>query len=383
MNEVMAILQRLVAFPTLSRQTNLPLVDYVESYLADYGVTARRVYSEDGLRANLYATLGVADRGGLCFSGHSDVVPTAGQPWRSDPFELTRRGDRLYGRGTADMKGFLACMLASLPVFQRAVSRSGAPPIHLAFSYDEEIGCVGVRGLLDELAADAARPIGCVVGEPTLMRPITAHKGKSAWRCTVRGQAAHSSYPQRGVNAIDIAAELVLWLRQQGRDWQRQSLDDRYQPAWSTVQVGLIQGGSAVNIVPDRCVFDFEIRSLPGTSHGQLAQALASFAQRHLLPGMRLTSPDTDIQFERLVEYPGLNDDTALDALKARCNAALGRKDFGAVSFGTEAGLFQQAGIPTLVCGPGDIAQAHQADEYIELAQLRHCLEFMERLVNL
>lgn len=298
-----------------------------------------------------------------------------------------KRGDRLYGRGTADMKGYLACLLASVPTLMQAAQRPGAAPIHLAISYDEEIGCVGVRGLLAELAAQDRRPAMCVVGEPTMMRPISAHKGKSAWRCTVTGQAAHSSFPQRGVNAIEVAievaAELVLWLRQRSWEWQTQALDARYQPPWSTLQVGTIQGGSAVNIVLDQCRFDFEIRALPGTDHPQLTEQLIAFAQQHLLPPMREVSA-ADIRFDRLVEYPGLEDNAMLSDSKRRCAAALGVEDsaFSAVSFGTEAGLFQQAGIATLICGPGDISQAHQADEYIEVAQLERCLDFIARLTH-
>ncbi|NDL63345.1 acetylornithine deacetylase [Acerihabitans arboris] len=381
MSDAIELLSTLVGFPTLSRHSNLDLVDFVESYLAGYGIASRRVYSADGGRANLYATIGPMDRGGICLSGHSDVVPAEGQPWRSDPFILTRRDNRLYGRGSADMKGFLACVLAMAPRFIQATRAADARPVHIAISYDEEIGCVGVRGLLDELSRDQARPTGCIIGEPTLMRVATAHKGKSAWRCQVQGQAAHSSQNHLGVNAIDYAAELVLFLRNQGRLWRNGENDTRYDPPWSTVQVGTIHGGSAVNVVPDRCEFDFEIRPLPHTHHHLLASDLGHFA-RGLLPEMRQVAGGADIRLEQQSEYPGLRDDGSLDELKQSCAGALGQASFDSLSFGTEAGLFQQAGIPTVVCGPGSIIQAHKADEYVTVEQLALCQAFLGKVVG-
>lgn len=382
MTTAIDILSELVAFPTLSRQSNLALIDYVEDYLAGYGVRARRVYSADGQRANLYATIGPQERGGICLSGHSDVVPVAGQPWTSDPFTLTRRGERLYGRGTADMKGFIACVLALVPRFVQGARGADARPIHIAVSYDEEIGCVGVRGLLEQLAQDAARPVGCIIGEPTLMRIATAHKGKSAWRCTLRGQAAHSSQPQLGVNAVEYAAELMMFLRQRGRDWRHGVSDARYDPPWSTVQTGTVCGGTAVNVVPDRCEFDFEIRPLPGSDHHLLADELDRYARGQAVPEMRRIADAADIQLEALSAYPGLRDDATLDALKHRCAEAAQQPGFHALAFGTEAGLFQQAGIPAVVCGPGSIAQAHKADEYIDCEQLAQCQSFLARALG-
>ncbi|HEY0211858.1 acetylornithine deacetylase [Acerihabitans sp.] len=381
MSDAIELLSALVAFPTLSRQSNLALIDFAESYLAGYGITSRRVYSADGERANLYATIGPGDRGGICLSGHSDVVPAQGQPWHSDPFVLTRRDERLYGRGSADMKGYLACVLAMVPRFIQATRAADARPVHIAISYDEEIGCVGVRGLLAQLARDQARPTGCIIGEPTLMRLATAHKGKSAWRCKVQGQAAHSSQNHLGVNAIDYAAELVLFLRNQGRLWRHDDNDARYDPPWSTVQVGTIHGGSAVNVVPDSCEFDFEIRPLPHTHHHLLASRLDDFA-RGLLPEMRQVAGGADIRLEQQSEYPGLRDDGSLDDLKRHCAGALGQASFDSLAFGTEAGLFQLAGIPTVVCGPGSITQAHQADEYVTVEQLELCQAFLGKVVG-
>jgi acetylornithine deacetylase len=273
-------------------------------------------------------------------------------------------------------------VLALVPEFIQATRAADALPIHIAISYDEEIGCVGVRGLLDELSRDAARPQGCIIGEPTMMKVATAHKGKSAWRCSVHGQAAHSSQPDLGVNAIEVAAELVTFLRQQGREWQNEPGDGRYNPPWSTVQVGTIKGGSAVNVVPDHCEFDFEIRSLPDSPHQQLPQVLEDWAQQQLLPDMRRVSADADIRLLPQVAYPALKDDPSMSALKQQCAGALAPHPFESVAFGTEAGLFQQAGIPTVICGPGSITQAHKADEYIDIAQLALCQTFLRKIVG-
>jgi acetylornithine deacetylase len=383
MSNAVELLAQLVGFRSISRQSNLDLIGFVETYLAGFGVASRRVYSADGERANLYATIGPQDRGGICLSGHSDVVPVAGQPWRSDPFVL-RAGTadtagRLYGRGTSDMKGFLACVLAAVPHF---VARVTDTPIHIAISYDEEIGCVGVRGLIAELARDAAKPTGCIIGEPTGMRVASAHKGKSAYRCCVRGLAGHSATPHLGVNAIEYAAELVSFLRNSARALQTGAARDaRYDPPYSTVQTGTIAGGVAVNVVPDRCEFEFEIRELPGEDGTRVVEALRAYAADTLLPEMRQVAVDAAIELQPLAAYPGLNDDAAAAQLRALCERLLGDPGGLTLSFGTEGGLFQEIGIPTVVCGPGSIARAHKADEYVTVEELRACSDFLERLV--
>jgi acetylornithine deacetylase len=381
MPNAVELLAKLVGFRSISRQSNLDLIDYVETYLSGFGVASRRVYSADGARANLYATIGPKDRGGICLSGHSDVVPVEGQPWTSDPFTLLERdGGRLYGRGTSDMKGFLACVLATVPHFVEHVTDT---PIHIAISYDEEIGCVGVRGLIEELAKDAAKPTGCIIGEPTGMRVASAHKGKSAYRCCVRGLAGHSAAPQLGVNAIEYAAELVAFLRNSGRALQTgDSRDARYDPPYSTVQTGKIAGGVAVNVVPDRCEFDFEIRELPGEDGARVVGDLTRFATDTLLPEMKRVSADAAIELEPLATYPGLKDDASSAALKALCGSLLGDTGEMTLSFGTEGGLFQSIGIPAVVCGPGLISRAHKADEYVTVEELKDCLSFLERLVQ-
>lgn len=382
MQTVIDILAKLVSFKTISLHTNLELIEYIESYLSGFGVISRRIYSEDGQRANLFATIGPTDRGGICFSGHSDVVPVDGQPWSSDPFILRESGGRFYARGSADMKGYLACVLALVPEFIAATRHADARPVHIAISYDEEIGCVGIRGLLDQLAQQENKPVACIIGEPTMMQVATAHKGKSAWRCCVHGQAAHSSQPQLGVNAIEYAAELVSFLRQRGREWQQAEGDPRYIPHFSTVQVGTIKGGTAVNVVPDRCEFDFEVRPLPDTGDEYLPRQLENWAQQHLVPEMQKNSLTASIHLSERANYPGLKDDNSLDELKTLCSQALNTTAFASLAFGTEAGLFQQVGIPTVICGPGSISVAHKADEYIERTQLEECVAFLLKIIQ-
>lgn len=378
------LLRTLVAFPTLSRQSNLELIDFVRAYLADLGVASRLVYNAERSRANLYATIGPATRGGLCLSGHSDVVPVTGQPWTSDPFTLVEREGRLIGRGSADMKGYIACVLASVPGFL-ASAHARTVPIHIAISYDEEIGCVGVRDLLAELADDPAKPIGCIIGEPTSMRAAVAHKGKHAYRCGVHGLAGHSSQPEKGVNAIEYAAQMIAHLRGIGREIQRDGpFDTTFAPPYTTIQTGTVKGGVAVNVVPDHCVFDFEIRQLPGDDGAAHARRLRQFAMEQLLDDMRAVHPESAIELTVLSAYPGLVDQTgdAASRLKAVCGNALGLGELGrhALSFGTEGGLFQEIGIPTLVCGPGSIDQAHKADEFVEISQMAACCAFLARL---
>lgn len=380
------ILRDLVGFQSISRQSNLALIEYVQSYLAGFGITSRLVFNEDRSRANLYATIGPSTRGGLCFSGHSDVVPVSGQPWTSDPFTLVEREGKLYGRGSADMKGYIACVLASVPHFVATVREL---PVHIAISYDEEIGCVGVRDLLAMLADDDAKPIGCIIGEPTSMRLAVAHKGKHAYRCGVHGLAGHSSQPDKGVNAIEYAAELITHLRGIGREIRRDGpFDTAFEPPFTTIQTGTVRGGVAVNVVPDQCVFDFEIRQLPNDDGAAHAERLKAFAMTQLLDDMRAVYPSADIDVTPLSAYPGMQEESSAAArrLKALCGHALGIADLAAsgtntLSFGTEGGLFQEIGIPTLVCGPGAIDQAHKADEFVAIEQLAQCCTFLKKVV--
>ena len=372
------LLARLVAFDTTSRESNLALIDFVAGYLEGFGVPYELVHNVEGTKANLFATLGPVDLPGIVLSGHTDVVPVDGQAWTRPAFELSEEEGRLYGRGTADMKGYLACLLALVPAASRAALRR---PLHLALSYDEEIGCLGVRSLLDQLAQRPAKPLLCLIGEPTELKPVLGHKGKVAMRCQVHGAACHSAYAPQGVNAVEYAARLVVELGRLGEALKApQDQDPRFDPPFSTVQTGLITGGQALNIVPEDCTFDFEIRALPAQDPYQVIQQLQAHAEAILLPAMRAISGPSAIRFTELSSYPGL--DTAVESEAAEWVAQFcGSRDFGTVAFGTEGGLFAAAGIPTVVCGPGSMAQGHKPDEFITQAQLEGCDAMLGRVL--
>ena len=373
------MVQRLVAFDTTSRGSNLALIEFAGDYLDRYGVSSELVFDETGKKANLYAKLGPQEAGGIMLSGHTDVVPVDGQDWHSDPFRVLARDDRLYGRGTADMKGFLAVILALLP---EIAGRPLKIPIHLAFSYDEEVGCRGVRRLIPLIAGRPDRPVLCIVGEPTEMRPVIGHKGKRSFRCHVRGFEGHSALAHEGVNAVEAAAELVAHLKSMARRKRDAGpFEPDYAPPYTTIHTGTIHGGTALNIIPRDCSFDFEFRLLPRDDPEALLRELIAFAEERIVPEMRAVRPQTGISFEELSSFPGL--DTAADAEVTRLVAALcGRDGLGKVSFGSEAGLFQEAGIPTVICGPGSIREAHKPDEFIALAQIGECERFLRRLFD-
>ncbi|WP_165676887.1 acetylornithine deacetylase [Metapseudomonas otitidis] len=373
------LLERLVAFPTVSRDSNLALIGFIRDYLAGQGVTSELFLNAEGTKANLFATLGPTDRGGVVLSGHTDVVPVDGQAWTRDPFRLSESEGRLYGRGTADMKGFIASVLAAVPAFLAQPLRL---PVHLAFSYDEEVGCLGVRSMLDALAQRPNRPRLCLIGEPTELRPVLGHKGKLAMRCQVHGAACHSAYAPQGVNAIEYAARLIGHLGEIGEELARpEHHDPRFDPPYSTVQTGLIEGGRALNIVPAECRFDFEVRALPGFDAQQVATRLDRYAQTELVPRMQAVQPGTGIRFEPQGSYPGLATDAASEAAELVALIS-GSRAFGTVAFGTEGGLFHEAGIPTVVCGPGSMDQGHKPDEFVTLAQLEACDTMLLRLAE-
>ncbi|WP_046079903.1 acetylornithine deacetylase [Halomonas sp. HG01] len=371
-------LERLVGFPTVSRDSNLDLIAFIEAWLNDHGVEHWRVDSDDGTKANLLARIGPAVEGGVVLSGHTDVVPVDGQPWSTDPFTLTDKGDgRLYGRGTCDMKAFIACALAEVP---RWVELELDAPIYLAFSYDEEIGCVGAPRMIERLMADHPRPAAVFVGEPTLMEPVVAHKGATNLRTTVTGRASHSSQVNQGVSAIHVAARLVTYiedvmseLRAEGR------VDEAFNVVHSSLHVGKIQGGTAINIMARECSFEWEIRHLPSDRFEDLFGRIEACAER-LQAEMRERAPDAGIHTERLnVTVPALADDNNAEVLSL-CRDLVGEAPAGAVAYATEAGQFQRAGLPTVICGPGSISQAHQPDEYLEIAQLEAGSAFMRAL---
>lgn len=374
----LAILERLIAFDTRSVESNLSLIEYVRELLQQHDIESTLIHDASGSKANLYATIGPKDRPGLCFSGHTDVVPVAGQPWTVPPFEMTRAADRVLGRGVADMKGYLAMVLSRVPRF---VEVARHVPVHLAFSYDEEVGCLGVRGLLAQLAATPVKPLACIIGEPTGMRVAVAHKGKRAYRCCVRGLAGHSALTHLGVNAADFAAELVTHLRRAGRDLRELGLRDAdFVPPYTTVHTGRIQGGIALNVIPDCAEVDFEIRNLPGDDPHPVVDAARAYTEQTLVPEMRTVHADSAIEWQLLLDYPALSEQPAAAWLKQLACEAAGNPETRTVSFGTEGGLFQAIGVPTVVCGPGNIEQAHKADEFVTLDQLSKCLDFLDVL---
>jgi acetylornithine deacetylase len=370
------LLARLVAFDTTSHKSNLGIVRFVEDYLASHGVASTLVPTADGEKASLYALIGPPKAPGVGLSGHTDVVPVTGQRWTSDPFRLTLRDGRLYGRGTADMKGFLACVLAAVPEF---LARRLQKPIILLFSYDEEIGCTGVRPMIAELGASLIRPAVVIVGEPTEMAVVDAHKGPVRWKVEVRGRAAHSSMAPLGVNAITYAARLLGEIERIGRELAYGLHDDRFDPPFSTLQVTTIDGGTASNIVPVSCTFGCEVRAMPGLDAGRIEQRLREFATLHCLPEMRAVAPEAGIDIERTNSVPPFAAGAASPAVSLALQWA-GQNETHAVSYATEAGLFQDAGAPSVVCGPGSIAQAHAADEWIALEELDRCMAFLARV---
>ncbi len=376
-SETWDMIQRLIAFDTTSRESNLGLIEWVRDWLHGYGVESRLTYDATGRKANLFATVGGGSRPGIVLSGHTDVVPVDGQAWDSDPFTATLDGDRIYARGSADMKSFIAVALAHTPHFAAAKLQA---PIHFALSYDEEVGCIGVRGLLEDLVRHDIRPAGCVVGEPTSMQPVIAHKGMRTFKCTVHGKEAHSSLTTQGVNAIEYAAKLILFVRQLAeRMRDLEARDYSFDVPFTTLQTGLIKGGTAPNIVPRECQFHFEFRYLPGADPDALEDEIRRYAQTVLEPEMRKVDPDVGIRIDTKSQIPGLS--TGEEERIAGLAQQLARAErLRRVAYATEAGLFQQAGIPSIICGPGSIEQAHKPNEYITLEQVALCESFMARL---
>lgn len=373
------LLSDLVAFDTTSRDSNLPLMDYVRDYLDGFGIESRLVHDETGAKANLWATIGPADRPGIVLSGHTDTVPVDGQAWSSDPFRLETRDGRLFARVACDMKGFVAASLAAVPSMVEAPLDR---PVHLAFSYDEEVGCVGVKRLLAALQDEPVRPAFCIVGEPTSMEVVVGHKGKRSMHVTVTGRSVHSALAPQGVNAVDYAAMIVVRMRQIAARLEADGgRDELYDVAHSTAHTGVIHGGTALNIVPDRCTIDCEFRVLPSEDADALVAEIIAYAAE-LTDEMRRTAPEAGIAVEESSAIPGL--ETPADAdITTLAKRFAGANGHAKVAFGTEAGRFDEMlGVPTVVCGPGSIVQAHKPDEYVEAAQLDLCDRFLSRLVD-
>jgi|TARA_R110002072_G_scaffold49277_5_gene133966 acetylornithine deacetylase len=371
------MIERLIAFDTTSRNSNLDLIHHIRDYLADLGIESQLVHNDDGSKANLYCTIGPKDVAGVALSGHTDVVPIDAQDWRRDPWKVSEADGKLFGRGSCDMKSFIAVCLAFAPKFQAANLKM---PVHFCFSFDEEVGCKGVRPLLEFLSRQAVQPRLAIIGEPTLMQVITGHKGKLTQTCHVQGFECHSSLAPQGVNAVQYAAKLVDKLTEMAdRKAAQGPFDPNYDVPHTTIHTGVISGGTAVNIVPKDCQFTFEFRLLPQDDGALLFQEVKDYAARELLPAMQAVRPETSITFEEYSSFPPL--DTPIDhEVVALAKALSGANATSKVAFGTEAGLFSHAGIPAVICGPGSIEQAHKPDEYITLEQVALCEAFMERL---
>ncbi len=384
------ILRRLIAFDTTSANSNLELMAYVQDYLQQQGVKSQLVYNAEESKANLYATItgkrssegraeDLENKGGVMLSGHTDTVPVTGQNWTKPAYELSEDAGRYYGRGTSDMKTFIAVALAAVPEMQQHTLHT---PIHLAFSYDEEIGCVGVRRLIDTLQNHPVKPAICIIGEPTSMQVVTAHKGKLAARVTVKGKECHSGMAPLGVNAVNYAARLINWLEQLALQKKTQGpFEDGYDIPYSTVHTGTVQGGTALNIVPNHCSFLFEIRNIAAEDPKQLLAQFQTYADQ-LIAEMREVDEDCDIQIDITTEYPGLStadDEDVVTFVRSLTDVT----EPGNINFGTEGGLFSQVlGIPAVVCGPGSMDQGHKPDEFIQAEQIERCEAFMTRLIQ-
>ena len=383
--ESMAMIERLISFDTTSRDSNLGLIESVRDWLKPQGIDSTLVYNTEKTKANLFATVwgkngpqsGSLVRPGIVLSGHTDVVPVDGQPWDTNPFQATIKDGRLFARGACDMKGFLGVALGMTPRFVTADLKA---PIHFALSYDEEVGCVGVRGLIDLLQQQGFKAAGVIVGEPTSMQVITAHKGKRSYRCTVHGKEAHSALTPQGVNAIEYAAQIITYIRHMAERMQQlETRDNGFDVPFTTMMTGTIKGGTAQNIVPGQCSFEWEFRYLPGANPETIENEVRGFAAS-LLPAMKKISAQTGIDIDLKSDAPGsyAADTDAVTQLAI----ALARNDKTAkVAYATEAGLFEKAGLPSIICGPGSIEQAHKPNEYCDLSQLAQCEAFMDRLL--
>ena len=379
MSATLGLLERLVGFDTQSFRSNLELVGFVRDHLAALGVESSLVHDETGTKANLWAVIGPREVSGLVLSGHTDVVPVAGQAWSGDPFRARLVDGRIVARGATDMKGFLACVLALVP--ELVTARLQRPAI-LAFSYDEEVGCKGVPGLIDAILAELPRPEACLVGEPTLMRLVDGHKGKAGYRCIVTGREAHSAYPALGANAVIAAARIIEHIAGMGERFAAHGpYAEGFDPPHHTSGVGRIEGGSQLNIVPNHCSFEFEFRTLPADDPMRFVREVEAYALTEILPPLRASAPEAAIGFEEVLSYPGMNPPRE-SAFTRLCRELTDTERPAKVAFGTEGGCYDARGIPSLVCGPGDIKAAHKPDEWIAVEQLERCDVFLRQLAR-
>lgn len=373
------MLEKLISFDTISSKSNLALIHWVQDYLSSFGVQSHLVHDATKNKANLHAIIGPADVAGVVLSGHTDVVPVEGQAWDTDPFALHEHDGLLYGRGTCDMKGFLAIALAKVP---QMVKMDLKEPVHFALSYDEELGCIGAHSLADHIANAAVKPKMCIVGEPTMMKPITGHKGICDMRCTIHGKESHSSLAPYAVNAVEAAAELVTYIRSVARRMASEGPYNRhFDPPFTTLQTGLFHGGTAVNIVPNNCEVGFEIRNIPEVDPEVVLEEIRQHAFKNIEPRMKDIDPTSGFEFKLSARAPSFdisNDHDVVEMVLALTGANAAEK----VSFATEAGIFAAKGIPTVVCGPGSITQAHKPNEFIAQEQVLRCENFVDRLLE-
>ena len=374
------MLKRLVAFDTTSRNSNLELIHYIRDYLADFGVESTLVPNAEGTKANLFASIGPDREDGVVLSGHTDVVPVDGQPWTTDPWDLTEKDDgNLYARGTCDMKGFVAACLANVPAFQRARLKV---PMHFAFSYDEEIGCLGAPALAERLVGAVPRPQAVIVGEPTMMGVVNAQNAGGGIVATFTGFEAHSSMTHLGVSAIHFAGDFIHWLNElQVELAERKRTDIDTVPGHTTINVGVIKGGTAGNILARDCTLNWGYRTLPGDDPWEVQRRAEQYIAELLLPKMRAKHPDANITLKRRSFVPGLLPQENEDAARLALQWTGGNRTY-AVPYATEAGIFRGHGIPTVICGPGDIAQAHQPDEFVARSQMDACDAFLGKMIG-
>lgn len=373
------LLKILVSFNTISALSNIEMIDFIRDYINGYGIETNIEFNPEGSKADLIATFGPKIEGGVVISGHTDVVPVEGQNWVSDPFTVVNKNNKLYGRGTCDMKGFLSVALSHVSDLSKKKLKV---PIHFVFSYDEEIGCLGAPSLVKRLCASVPKPSLAIIGEPTNMTLVNAHKGISLFETSIRGRPAHSSQTHMGVNAIDYASKCIQFLAEIAKDLKvNENVDERFEPPYSTISVGLINGGSAINIVPEECKFSWECRDISGQDSGWVYSKFEHFCSQQLLPEMRVIAPEADIKTLNKVMAPPLiateNNPAELLVKKlSRQNAV------EVVAYAAEAGIFQNAEIPAIIYGPGSINQAHRPNEYITVSQLKKCDEFFDKLID-
>ncbi|MGE0752134.1 MAG: acetylornithine deacetylase [Variibacter sp.] len=372
------VLETLVAFDTTSRNSNLPLIEWVEAYLDKHGIAHERIPDDTGKKTNLWATIGPKDVPGYILSGHTDVVPVDGQDWATDPFKLTRKGDKLYGRGSTDMKGFVACVIAAVP---EMVKRDLKAPFHLAFSYDEEVGCLGAQRLGAFVEKLSVKPIACFVGEPTTLDVVIGHKSKRSFVVKLRGRNCHSSLAPQGVNAVEFGARVISKVRDiADRLTKIGPRDPLYDVPFSTAHTGFFHGGTVLNLVAEESHFEFEFRTIAADDLEALTDEVTSYARDTLEPQMKAVDPKTGIDIHIRSSIPGLDTDAEADVI-ALAKKLAGRNAHSKVAYCTEAGLFQEAGVPSVVIGPGSIDQAHKVDEFITVGEIEKCCAFLDKLM--